>query len=282
MLNKKGFTLIEVITAIAVVAIISGPILYLFLSSTRVGRDSYDTDKYHSIAVQEVETIKANPEHYTPPEDGTYSMTTYYNVNWGETGSSNYYYRTETTVDWAEDGVDNDSVGLSYIPQLNNSERPNVSVVEYSNTLQEQTYSLELTENRGTYTLECAYSNYSCDIFPSYSGTTSTMTINQSEFDTDILPIVVDIDPDLAADIRMTYIIDNSTDKKPIFYVYGDKADSDKHVTAIASSGSVGVTYMSVENSLLSFNELEVTIEVYRQKDDKMVSDYSTKVYLTQ
>lgn len=93
--SRKGSTLMEVLTAIAIVAIISGPLLYLFVTSARIGRHSYDLDKASTLSVDLIEKIKANPGNWTDKGytslarvDGhstalhKYTKSYYYDINW--------------------------------------------------------------------------------------------------------------------------------------------------------------------------------------------------------
>ena len=124
--NKKGFTLLEVLTAISVIAIISGPLLYLFVTSTRVGRNSYDTDKANTVAVALVEEVKASPggwqsKGYLKDEDGKYIKYDYFDNNWEPTAEAYASFRAVTTVEEVPAGGAGGATS-PYLPQMSLSD----------------------------------------------------------------------------------------------------------------------------------------------------------------
>ncbi|KGK86353.1 hypothetical protein DP73_16780 [Desulfosporosinus sp. HMP52] len=62
--EDKGFTLVEVIVALAVVAIVSTSLFRLFITTSYVNREAELTDLAHTIAVGQAESFKSNPEAY--------------------------------------------------------------------------------------------------------------------------------------------------------------------------------------------------------------------------
>lgn len=81
MNNDKGFTLVEVIAAMAVVAIVSTSIFQMFVTSTYLNKDAQVMDVANIVTVQLAETFKSDP---TPYDDvlnpGGYDpRTRYYN-----------------------------------------------------------------------------------------------------------------------------------------------------------------------------------------------------------
>ncbi|NLT57966.1 MAG: prepilin-type N-terminal cleavage/methylation domain-containing protein [Clostridiales bacterium] len=63
---QKGFTLVEVVVSFAVLAIVSGALLQMFVVSASVNRRAYDTDKASALAVQIQELFKQNPDYIDP------------------------------------------------------------------------------------------------------------------------------------------------------------------------------------------------------------------------
>lgn len=59
--KKKGFTLVEVVVSITILAIIVSPILSMVLTSVKINKESEDKQKALYIAQQIVEQQKANP-----------------------------------------------------------------------------------------------------------------------------------------------------------------------------------------------------------------------------
>lgn len=59
--NNKGFSLIELIVAVAIIALVVGPILHAFYTSARVNRTSKDILKATTVAQNIMEDIKGTP-----------------------------------------------------------------------------------------------------------------------------------------------------------------------------------------------------------------------------
>lgn len=59
--SNKGFTLIEVVVSFAVLAIISGTLLQIFVTSGIVNQKTYETDKANAMATEILEKFKAQP-----------------------------------------------------------------------------------------------------------------------------------------------------------------------------------------------------------------------------
>lgn len=68
--GQNGFTLIEVIVSFAVLAIVSGAILQMFVVSTNVNRRAYDVDKANAIAVKVQEAFKQDPSSIKVTDEG--------------------------------------------------------------------------------------------------------------------------------------------------------------------------------------------------------------------
>jgi len=69
--QNKGFTLVEVVVSFAVLAIISGTLLQIFVTSGIVNQKTYELDKANALATQLLERFKAKPtdaEIITYPE----------------------------------------------------------------------------------------------------------------------------------------------------------------------------------------------------------------------
>lgn len=70
--HDKGFSLVEVMVALAVVAIVSTSLFQMFVTTSYVNRDAQVMDLANIIAVGQAESFKADPENYD-------STTKYYN-----------------------------------------------------------------------------------------------------------------------------------------------------------------------------------------------------------
>lgn len=71
--QDKGFTLVEVMVALFVVAIVSTPLLQMFVTTSYVNKDAQVMDMANVLAVQKAETFKADPEAvYNPDHPDSY------------------------------------------------------------------------------------------------------------------------------------------------------------------------------------------------------------------
>ena len=71
-LNNKGFSLVELIVAIAVLAVIVGPLLKAFVYAARINADSRNNLNSNTIATDIAEGIKANSVEYVAGQLGAY------------------------------------------------------------------------------------------------------------------------------------------------------------------------------------------------------------------
>lgn len=74
-LNNKGFSLVELIVAIVILAIIVGPLLKAFVYAARINANSRDNLNANTIATDIAEGIKANSIEYVVGQLGLYSAT---------------------------------------------------------------------------------------------------------------------------------------------------------------------------------------------------------------
>jgi len=105
--NNKGFTLIEVVVAFAVLAIVSGSLLQMFVTSTKVNQRSYSKDKANILAVKLLEEFKATPEdadvalfHELSGATRTVSgsaiiYSKYLGLDWSSSDAASYAYMLE-------------------------------------------------------------------------------------------------------------------------------------------------------------------------------------------
>jgi len=274
--NKKGFTLMEVMTAIAIIAIISGPLLHMFVTSSRVGRWSYDTDKANSIAVGIVEEIKANPLSVSLDESGNATIIHYYTSSWQPAGVDNYVFRAETTVSAVSDGS---SINLSYLPELTDDEGNTYAIEINYGEYPSSPYALTVTPQEDTYKVEC-----SNNILTVYGYTSNMCEIPKDHCASDQLPIIPFIVDDEANTSNLVnFNVANSAGVEVALYVYGDydaENPTSHLVTATPLSGTMSINYMRVQNTALNFDELAVNIKVIRNSNEEVITDYTTKVYL--
>jgi|LSQX01.1.fsa_nt_gb prepilin-type N-terminal cleavage/methylation domain-containing protein len=71
--NENGFTLIEVVVSIALLAAVSVSLLQMFTVSSRTNRIAYELDSANALCVKATEMYKGDPRH--GDDDGTYLNT---------------------------------------------------------------------------------------------------------------------------------------------------------------------------------------------------------------
>lgn len=85
--NEKGFTLIEVILSIALLSIVSGIVLQLFIASKNLNVESSDLDLAGIYAANAIEEMKAK-DHW---ETSGVVSTVYYNEDWQQVSMDEPY-----------------------------------------------------------------------------------------------------------------------------------------------------------------------------------------------
>lgn len=282
--NRKGFTLLEIIVAMAIIAIIAGPLLQTFLTSTRVGQHSYEIDKANTISVQTVEKLKANPlddivSNFTVTEGNTFTRTQYYDIN-GTTPSSeaDSSFRVVTTLK----GSDSTGTGVdshSYFPQLISQlgAKQNYHIEADYGSMNEGDYALTLTHSTDTSTYTLTTSQFILKKTLA-GGNTNSIEIPAADCVSAVIPLRVDIGNPPHKDIAFT--VNNQTDMTLGFYIYGDNASDSHFITAVPTSGTLTVNYMKPLPAELKFDKLDVNVKVFRQKDASQVTDYTTMIYL--
>ena len=106
--NNKGFTLVEVLTSFAVLAIISVALLQMFVVSTKTNGIAYNTDKANALCTDMAESFKSDPDFVNPPQpvNGFTSTTTtggilytkYYSRDWKPCAPSGAEFSLTITV----------------------------------------------------------------------------------------------------------------------------------------------------------------------------------------
>lgn len=111
---KQGFTLVEVVVAFAVLAIISGTLLQIFVTATMVNQNAYEIDKANALAIEAIEKFKAAP-------GAAGLQTIYYNQQWQVLDPllpgtlTDYIYKLDQTV---TDAPVVENVGASYFADI--------------------------------------------------------------------------------------------------------------------------------------------------------------------
>lgn len=287
MRNRKGFTLMEVLTAIAIIAIVSGPLLYLFVTSTRVGRNSYDSDKANAISVELIERIKADSGNWAENgyidspviADGVmlhnFSKTLYFDSDWSLTGDP-ALARFQADISLSEGGIGG-GVSRSFIPELVAAEGSFAGISYRLETLNKDNSPTNIDH---TLIVEYSDPNYTVDgsalIRNTLNNAISYISIPQADCPGGVIPIVVDVEGE--PDDLIHFTVDNRTSLEIAFYIYGD-TDKDS-VTAETINGFISTNYMHVGSETIEYDQLEVNIRFTYKDSGKKITDYTTLIYL--
>ena len=136
--NHKGFSLVEIIIAVAVLALLSGYVLQSFIVSQELNKKAADLDTANAITVAAIETFKASPEavlqkQYQPLGKNSWQAVSYYDADWQTCNTEdatfvltshvnkddkNIYTIKATTEKIAKDGAKETVVSLETIKYL--------------------------------------------------------------------------------------------------------------------------------------------------------------------
>lgn len=292
----------EVLLAIAIVAIIAGPLLQTFVTSTAVGRRSYDTDKANTVSVRTVEEIKGAPSSintsgysYDESYDSslgkyihTFTRTQYYDTNWNGPYDTDLGgtcpFREVITAQGEEDAA-SDLDGLSYIPELVAASGQNYRLEVDYGSMTSNSYLITVTKDDTQYTVGTSEGILKSTLTGA-SGFSQSIPLEDCI--SGVLPIVVlvgDVE-DVGNPPTKSFTVDNRTGKELGLYIYGDYRDPDNndphYVTATLTSGVMTVNYMKVSSATLSYDKLDLNVTVYRESDGVRITDYTTLLYLSQ
>lgn len=280
MNNQRGFTLLEVIVALAIVAIVSGPLLQTFVTSAHVGQRTYQIDKASAAAVETVETIRGlSLESITSGESRfsydeetkEYTRTDYYDGSWKAATQPDAVFRLESSLSSAAIS----EVKQSYIELLGEGESGYYIEADYGKIINEATLTAEDTEET------CRLSAGSAILRSSNDGTSAVqMELDIPKADcAGSIPLVVEV-PSSASN-RVTLWVDNRTGADVNLYIYGD-LEEPYWVTAGLAEGTMGsmnVSRMKVSSESLSFNKMELRVRTIRIEDEQELTDYTTMLY---
>ncbi|MCE5235389.1 MAG: prepilin-type N-terminal cleavage/methylation domain-containing protein [Clostridiaceae bacterium] len=279
--GKKGFTLMEVMVGIAIVAIISVPLLNMFATSFKVGRYSYNIDNANAVALTTVEKLRSGQINFTLDGSGNYTQTEYFDYNWnsiaagGEEAPLNAAFRAVSVVK----GESLDSMQSAFLPQLVNSTTgENYSVgISYEQQGEagfETTLELSYDSGSKTYKLACGRS------ILSVNGVTgqSEVSIPAAHLMTSsVLPVVVDNSQNTVGHVR--FKVTGVSGVELGLFVFGDDGESEL-VSMSVISGGASITHLEGGMDMLSFDRLDINVKVIREADGLVISDYATKSYV--
>jgi prepilin-type N-terminal cleavage/methylation domain-containing protein len=110
--NKNGFTLVEVIISVAVLCLVCGIMLRLFVSADDLRENNLDLEKAQVIVLNEMEKLKSADEPLPadilsePDYDGSFTLTQYFDNNWkGVQSWENPRYILVTVIEPTGEGL---------------------------------------------------------------------------------------------------------------------------------------------------------------------------------
>lgn len=266
MRGKKGFTLMEVLVGIAIVAIISVPLLNMFATSFKVSRYSYDVDKANAAALDIVERFRAG-ETVLALESGVYTETLYFDYDWKPALAENHVFRAEAVVN----GVVSDSMDSAFLPQLGGGHS---IIISYLKIVGEYEPTLTLTETENYYTLACGDGILHWDVVGAGVG---TITILKTDVNAAVIPVIVDNSAN-AAGGSVRFQVTGISGVELALYVFGDSEANP--VSMSVTGGAASITKLKAKVEALEFDLLKIEVKVIRAKDGVVMADHATTSYV--
>lgn len=297
---NKGFTLIEVMIAVAIIALVSGCIFSMFSTSSRVNRRAKEIDMANISAVSEAEKVKKDPETFikessvgtTEIKDQTTVTTAvgkkYYDYSWKETTETDAEFTLTTTVKKTE------VLGgfSSYAPNNDSSDNYELFKTKNNNLI------VAIDKDGGSndyqvFILEYTYREFADDLLKKeldkqdnddYGYTLALKTVLSTygvEYKKDdgesgnlgSIPMYLTLNEQTNAD---DYNLDiyNLSKKQIDLYLRNNKSIKDKLKLSVIS-GTANVTYLSDERNTQS--DYNINVQITRKKDSKILADYSVR-----
>lgn len=290
MRNKNGFTLMEVIVAIAVVAIVAGPLLQVFITSNRVGRNSYDVDHANAVAVKTVEKIIEGADGYDVSDVGNYTPYSYsddginyiqytavrdYSYNWEDSASGDATFSALITLS----GVASGGEAPAYIPALSSESGSGYWLSTDYSTMAFGDYPLTVQDDGTNYVVTCLGVGLKKSTDPVGEPASGNVSIPHDDVRADVIPIVIYVDQ--ARAVQVSFTVDNRTGLELAFYIYNDAQDPHL-VTASITSGAMSTNYMKVSANDPTYSLLDANVKVTRIEGGDVLADYTTKLYFPQ
>ncbi len=273
--GKSGFTLMEVMVGIAIVAIISVPLLNMFATSFKVGRYSYNIDNANTVALRTVERIRAGQLPYTLDGAGQYLQTDYFDYSWNPVDPSNAssaVFRTEIRVQ----GQLSSNMNSAFLPQLVDSFGKSYSIlIRYDAKPASPTFSptITLESNGASYHLSSSEA-----IFVNQLGAfVDSVDVPKTDLRSPVLPVVVDNSLNTVGPVL--FRVTGTSGVELGLFVYGDD-DETPLVSISVTGGGASITKLEGGMDALQFDQLNISAKVIRMEDNLTIADYSTKTYV--
>ncbi|AFQ43008.1 type IV pilus modification PilV family protein [Desulfosporosinus meridiei] len=257
----KGFTLVEVMIALAIVAIVSTPLLRMFVTTSYANHEAQVMDSANTIVVQKAEIFKANPEGYR-----------------SEHGDESYdFYKEDGTFIGEYPDLSDIPSGAAMMikstmsgPQNNGSNVPEVGYYpDFALTINLSKYASDVDLLKLTVS-DC----YVISVDP----LAGLILVDTMKFTDTVIPIRVDFHGD-----KKTINVENYSDKEAEFYIFNaeDNSDVTIHVVKGASSTAFVNNPETIPsksyNLTLTVNRLKEGIWAEMLNYSALANDYSAK-----
>lgn len=259
----KGFTLVEVMIALAIVAIVSTPLLRMFVTTSYANHEAQVMDSANTLVVQKAEIFKANPEGYR-----------------SEHGDESYdFYKEDGTFIGEYPDLSDIPSGAAMMikstmtgPQNNGSNVPEVGYYpDFALTIDLSEYSSDVKS------LDLTVSDsYEISIEPS----ASVLLVDSSKFTDTTIPIRVDFQGS-----SKTINVKNHSDKEAEFYIFNFNTKDTDNVTIQTEEGASSTAFVNNPETIPS-KSYNLTLTVNRLKEgiwaemlnySALANDYSSE-----
>lgn len=272
-LDNRGFTLVETIAALAIVAIVSSVIFQMFVLSGTFNQKAKEMDIANVIAVNQAEAFKNDPDI----DPMKYNTSTYYNrAGVKLADSTGAAFRVDSNLTSIPSGgsgnvyLPDSAVTLDLKDYKDDSEAVTDCDVQISE-IEEQ-----VSDGSGSYKIEAGVHDK--------TSTYRELRIDPSKIKNNLIPIQVNF-PAGGTYPRNIYVTNNTSNAEAEFYVFNaqvenPKITSDQIVILNTVRGTVDISYVPVTSSTDLGYQLD--LEVYRLNDssnEKLLS-YSANKYL--
>ncbi|WP_425805714.1 prepilin-type N-terminal cleavage/methylation domain-containing protein [Desulfitobacterium sp. Sab5] len=276
-LDNRGFTLVETIAALAIVAIVSSVIFQMFVLSGTFNQKAKEMDIANVIAVNQAEAFKNDPDI----DPMKYNTSTYYNrAGVKLADSTGAAFRVDSNLTSIPSG----GSGNVYLPDSATS----LDLAAYTDDsgavtdCDVQISEIEEQANDGSSSQQIKY------IIKAKAHDETSYTeldrVDSSKIKNNLIPIQVNF-PAGGTYPRNIYVTNNTSNAEAEFYVFNaqvenPKITSDQIVILNTVRGTVDISYVPVTSSTDLGYQLD--LEVYRLNDssnEKLLS-YSANKYL--
>ncbi|WP_434510791.1 type IV pilus modification PilV family protein [Desulfitobacterium sp. AusDCA] len=272
-LDNRGFTLVETIAALAIVAIVSSVIFQMFVLSGTFNQKAKEMDIANVIAVNQAEVFKNDPDSYPTK----YNASTYYN----RTGvklvdSTGAAFRVDSNLTSISSG----GLGNTYLPDFVTS----LDLAAYTDDSEAVTdcdvqiseIEEQVSDGSGSYKIEAGVHNE--------TSTYRELQIDPSKTKNNLIPIQVNF-PVGGTYPRNIYVTNNTSNAEAEFYVFNAQVENpkitpDQIVILNTVRGTADISYVPQTSFIDSGYQLD--LEVYRLNDgsNEKLLKYSANKYL--